>query len=112
MFFSALGLALVFFVLLLALLRLGEVSSSYRRLKIVIPETLDYDGLFDDLLREYTSRWELVRVKTTNMGTLIELSYDIYLRGGKAPKSFLDAIRCRNGNLNVSISSRNETELL
>ena len=112
------GIAALFFVimgalvLLLTMLRMGEVSSNYRRLKIVIPETMDYDGLFDDLFREHTSRWELVRVKTTNMGTLIELSYDVYMRGGKVPKSFLDAIRCRNGNLNVSISSRNEAELL
>ena len=112
------GIAALFFVimgalvLILSLLRMGEVSSNYRRLKIVIPETMDYDGLFDDLFRDHTSRWELVRVKTTNMGTLIELSYDVYMRGGKVPKSFLDAIRCRNGNLNVSISSRNETELL
>ena len=112
------GIAALFFVimgalvLILSLLRLGEISSNYRRLKIVIPETMDYDGLFDDLFREYTSRWELVRVKTTNMGTLIELSYDVYMRGGKVPKSFLDAIRCRNGNLNVSISRRNEAELL
>ena len=112
------GVAVLFFVimgalvLILSLLRLGEVSSSYRRLKIVIPEALDYDGLFDDLFREHTSRWELVRVKTTNMGTLIELSYDVYLRNGEVKKSFLDAIRCRNGNLNVSIARRNEAELL
>ena len=100
------------FVLLLALLRMGETSSSYRHLKITIPETLEYEGLFDDLFAKYTSRHELIRVKTTNMGTLYELSYDIYLKDGEVKKEFIDAIRCRNGNLNVVCGRRNELEML
>jgi hypothetical protein len=100
------------FVLLLSLLRMGEVSSSYRLLRITIPETLEYDGLFDDLFAKYTSRHELVKVKTTNMGTLYELSYDIYLKDGEVKKEFIDAIRCRNGNLNVSCGRQNDKEML
>ena len=100
------------FVLLLALLRMGETSSSYRHLKITIPETLEYEGLFDDLFAKYTSRHELTRVKTTNMGTLYELTYDIYLKDGEVKKEFIDAIRCRNGNLNVVCGRRNEIEML
>jgi hypothetical protein len=100
------------FVLLLSLLRMGEVSSSYRHLKITIPETLEYDGLFDDLFAKYTTRHELEKVKTTNMGTLYELSYDIYLKDGEVKKEFIDAIRCRNGNLNVSCGRMNDKEML
>lgn len=47
--------------------------------------------------------WELVRVKTTNMGSLYELRYHIVLNGTNIEKSFLDELRCRNGNLNISI---------
>ena len=90
------------FVLLLSLLRMGEVSSSYRHLKITIPETLEYDGLFDDLFAKYTRSCELERVKTSNMGTLYELSYRVVLREAQPSKEFLDELRCRNGNLNIS----------
>ena len=100
------------FVLLLSLLRVGEVSRSYRHLKITIPENLDYEGLFDDLFEKYTTRHELVKVKTTNMGTLYELSYDIHLKGGQVKKEFIDAIRCRNGNLNIICGRENEREML
>ena len=107
-FFAVMAL----FVVVLSLVRMGEVSSAYRHLKITIPETLDYEGLFDDLFAKYTSRHELVKVKTTNMGTLYELSYDIYLKDGEVKKSFIDAIRCRNGNLNVSCGRQNDREML
>ncbi len=105
-------LAMAVFVLLLGFFRLGETSSAYRILKITVPETVDYEGLFDDLFAQYTSRHELVKVKTSNMGTLCELSYDVYLKHGEVKKDFIDAIRCRNGNLNVSCSRRNDPEML
>ncbi len=112
------GVAAIFFlvmgvlVLTLRAARLGETSGSYRVLKITIPENLEYDGLFDDLFEKYTSRHELQRVKTTNMGTLFELSYEIYIKDSEVKKEFIDAIRCRNGNLNVSCGRRNEIEML
>lgn len=89
------------FVLLLTLAKFGERNSGSRMLKITIPETLDYDGLFDDLFDKYTSYHELVRVKTTNMGTLYELSYLINLKSDSGTKAFMDDLRCRNGNLNI-----------
>ncbi len=89
------------FVLALSLLRFGEGSESYRRLKITIPENLDYEDLFEDLFQKYTTDHTLVRVKTTNMGTLYELSYDIHLKSKGISKQFIDEIRCRNGNLNI-----------
>ena len=101
------GIAAVFFLVmavflvLLSLFRFGETAASRRQLKITIPENLDYDGLFDDIFEKYTSRHELVRVKTTNMGTLYELTYTINLKTPEVSKQFIDEIRCRNGNLNI-----------
>ena len=102
-----LGIAAVFVLVLAVVLvrrslfRFGETAASSRQLKITIPENLDYDGLFDDIFEKYTSRHELVRVKTTNMGTLYELTYTIKLKTPEVSKQFIDDIRCRNGNLNI-----------
>lgn len=82
-------------------LGLGQKDAGERLLKITIPEDLDYEGLFDDLFTQYTTSHTLVRVKTSNMGTLYELEYRITLRSKSIPKEFLDALRCRNGNLNI-----------
>lgn len=101
------GIAAVFylvmaaFLLLLTFFRFGEAASSQRQLKITIPENLDYDGLFDDIFDKYTSHHELVKVKTSNMGTLYELTYSINLKTSDVSKQFIDDIRCRNGNLNI-----------
>lgn len=100
-------LAAIFFVIiagviiLLTALKFGERNSAERILKITIPENLDYDGLFDDLFSQYTKEYSLERVKTTNMGTLYELQYHIVLKEKEVPKTFIDEIRCRNGNLNI-----------
>jgi hypothetical protein len=101
------GLAAVFFVvmgaftLLLTAVRFGGAAESERELKISVPENLDYEGLFDDLLAEYAETWSLEKVKTTNMGTLYELTYKVALKDQSRVKSFLDEIRCRNGNLTI-----------
>lgn len=88
-------------LLLLQVMRFGEQNSAERTLKITIPESLDYDGLFDDLFKTYTKSATLEKVKTSNMGTLFELQYRIILNGAEIPKPFLDEIRVRNGNLNI-----------
>ena len=101
------GLAALTFVIVSAVLMaltalgLGQKDGGERLLKITIPEDLDYEGLFDDLFTQYTTSHTLVRVKTSNMGTLYELEYRITLRSESIPKEFLDALRCRNGNLNI-----------
>ncbi len=87
--------------LLLTLTGFGAGAADERELKITIPENLDYDGLFDDLFRQYTRSAELDRVKTTNMGTLYELSYKVVLKDASGTKAFLDALRTRNGNLSI-----------
>lgn len=112
------GLAALFFlimgatVLLLGAVRFGEGSPACRQLKITIPENLDYEGLFDDLFEKYTISHELVRVKTTNMGTLYELSYDIRLKNPGISKAFLDDIRCRNGNLTVICGREKDKDMI
>jgi hypothetical protein len=74
-----------------------------KELKITIPESLDYSGIFDDLFLKYAEKTEPVNVKTTNMGSLYELRYHVSLRDKSEEKAFLDNLRCRNGNLNISI---------
>ena len=90
------------FLLILQRMRFGCGKENVREVKITIPESLDYEGLFDDLFREYTAEAELDRVKTTNMGTLYELDYRVILKDEHKTKAFLDELRCRNGNLNIS----------
>lgn len=103
-------LAAVFFVIIAAVLFLltklgfGTRRTDERLLRITIPENLNYDGLFDDLFARYTTAHTLERVKTANMGTLYELQYRVTLRDAQVPKAFLDALRCRNGNLNITCS--------
>lgn len=95
-------------MLLLTRLNFCGKTSSERMLKITIPENLDYEGIFDNLFEQYTSAHTLEKVKTSNMGTLYELQYRITLRTAGIPKEFLDALRCRNGNLNI-VCGREET---
>jgi hypothetical protein len=90
--------------LMLTRIRFGENSSDVRVLRITIPENLDYDGRFDDVFTKYTVETELNKVKTTNMGSLFELTYLIRLKSDSVPKAFMDELRCRNGNLNILIS--------
>ena len=87
--------------LLLSATPFGEQKKSEKELKIVIPENLDYTGIFDDLFAQYTTKAALIKVRTTNMGSLYELHYHIALRDIAKEKEFLDQIRCRNGNLNI-----------
>jgi hypothetical protein len=79
-----------------------QTKGAEKTLKVTIPEDLDYCNIFDDLFVDYTSSVELVNVKTTNMGSLYQLEYEIHLKDAKTEKRLLDEIRCRNGNLTVS----------
>jgi len=90
--------------LLLGSSPLARGGRNRRILRITIPENLDYDGLFDQVFGDYTTGAELDQVKTTNMGSLYELTYTIHLREAEAPKCFLDALRTLNGNLNIILS--------
>ena len=79
-----------------------------KTLHITIPESLEYENVFDDLLEEYTAKHQLSNVKTTNMGSLYKLTYDVTLKNFGKEKEFMDQIRCRNGNLEVSLSKQDK----
>lgn len=101
--------------ILYARLNFGERKDAAlsRVLRITMPEDLDYSGVFDDLFQTFTSEARLVSVKTTNLGSLNKLTYHIVLSDAGREKQFIDQLRCRNGNLEISSSIRaaNSTEL-
>lgn len=81
--------------------RFGEPKQTRKELRITVPESLDYTGLFDDLFAEFTKMYKLKQVKTTNMGSLFKLYYDIVLKEETREKEMIDQLRCRNGNLDI-----------
>lgn len=90
-------------VVILSKIMCKEQGLSERRLKIVIPENLDYEEVFDDIFEKYTNKVELKKVKTTNMGSMYELVYLVSMKKDQKEKSFMDEIRCRNGNMIVML---------
>lgn len=78
-------------------------ATNDKTLKITIPEDLNYGEVFDDLFKQYLMRCEVIAVKTSNMGSLYKLTYHITLKDQKQEKKFIDELRCRNGNLEISI---------
>lgn len=100
-------LCLLMFILHLA--NFGAKKTSQKLLKITIPENLDYEGAFDDIFQAYTTGYELKKVKTTDLGSLYELVYTITMENKTSQKELLDALRCRNGNLNITLSMCAET---
>ena len=86
-------------------LRMGE-RRGCRTLHITVPEDLDYTGVFDPVLERYASHYELKQVRTTNMGSLFKLTYDLTLRDPAREKAFLDDLRLRNGNLELSLAQQ------
>ena len=100
LFTALIGIAMLVF----AKLSLGEKKISRKILKITIPESLDYSDVFDDIIKTYTKSYRLNQVKTSNMGSLFKLSYEIVIADGSSEKEFIDKLRTRNGNLEISIS--------
>lgn len=84
----------------------GKKQDRYKTMHITIPEDLDYSGVFDKILQKYTTECELVQVKTTNMGSLFRLTYNLTLRSGDQEKEMIDKLRCRNGNLEITVSKQ------
>ena len=99
-------LTLVGSVILAALSVFGRFTEgAQKELRIVIPENIDYEGIFDEIFDEYTKKHTLVAVKTTNMGSLFKLKYNIIMKANKSEKAFIDALRVRNGNREINIST-------
>lgn len=91
-------------MLLLEVVNFGQMKHSMRQLTIVIPESLDYESIFDDIFSKAANHVELANVKTSDMGSLFKLKYIIQLNGRMTEKELIDALRTRNGNLEIAIS--------
>lgn len=92
--------------------RSGSETDLRKVLNITVPEDLDFSGAFDEILGKYTREYRLTRARTINMGTMVKLTYTIILRTGEEGKvkEMIDNIRCRNGNLEVSVADRTDDD--
>ncbi len=81
----------------------------YKTIRIAIPEDLDYSNIFDDIWEVYTDSCELVRVKSFNMGSMFRITYNITMKKNVSEKEMLDMIRCRNGNLEITLSKQDNS---
>ena len=81
----------------------GKRFSEEELLKVTIPESLEYSDVFDETFTRYLKSFEMVGVKTTGMGSLFKLSYKIVLKNKSEEKAFIDELRTKNGNLEISI---------
>jgi hypothetical protein len=99
--------ACLFVVIMLAVLlvlnavHFAESKEVKKQLKITIPETLNYTNTFDDIFDKYLTSRTLKKVRTTNMGTMFELTYNVNMKNDIDEKNFIDELRTRNGNLNI-----------
>jgi len=88
----------------------GFSKSMPMKLKIIIPEDMNFTGLFDDILLQYTKGYKLIRVKTCDFGTMYELCYNVKINEKADQKAFIDKLRTRNGNLNILLTMRDNEE--
>ena len=95
---------LCLFMLVISKINFAKPKTTAKQLRITIPESLDYEGVFDEILAKYTSDYSLVRVRTTDLGSLYELTYSVNMLKDANEKEFIDEIRCRNGNLNIILA--------
>jgi hypothetical protein len=104
------GFALLFVVIICAAqllylqLGVGNTSVAEKTLRITIPEDLDYTGVFDDIFEKYARGVQLLNVKTTDMGSMFRMTYNLKLKDIKKEKEFVDELRCRNGNMEIFLS--------
>ncbi|WP_454055320.1 DUF4956 domain-containing protein [Clostridium sp. Marseille-Q7071] len=104
------GYGVIFTTILCALMIILSVTNfvapkgSAMQLKITVPEDLNYERVFEEVLDKYTTSYDIQKVKTRDFGALFELNYMIYLKPNVNQKKFLDELRCRNGNLNITLT--------
>ena len=110
-FGGAVTLLLCLTLILLSKLGFGAVKSTEKRLRVTIPEDMNFQGAFDDVFEKYTSKCKLQKVRTSNLGTLFELTYHFTMKDEKAEKEFMDELRSRNGNLNIMIYTKESNEI-
>ena len=97
------GLALCACVVLLEICRYGRPQGNEKILKITIPENLDFQNAFDSVFQKFTLSSKLRKIKTVDLGSLYELHYTIIMKDGVNEKDFIDELRCRNGNMNITL---------
>lgn len=108
------GIAILFVIamevvnLLITFSKFGEKSNLSRSLKITIPESLDYTAVFDDIFEKYTKSFDVISVKTSNMGSLFKLEYNIILKEKNVEKNMIDELRVRNGNLEITCGHKTD----
>ena len=90
-------------IVILSKTKFGEKNNDEKRLKIVLPEELDYNEIFNDIFENYTKSCKTEKVKTINMGSMYELTYNVVLKDQSKEKEFIDKLRVRNGNLAISM---------
>lgn len=102
--FGAIAVGMILLLLvILSVFGLDRLGGRGKRLRILIPESLDYSDVFDPILKKYCRGFHLNRVKTQDYGTLLELDYNIVMKNNRQEKLMLDELRTRNGNLNISL---------
>lgn len=89
------------FYLVLDYSSFGNQSENKRVLTITMPEDLNFSNAFDEILDKYTNKYELIFIKTTNMGSMYKIKYDIEIKDAKFERELIDDIRCVNGNLDI-----------
>ena len=87
----------------LSITNFADKNAGKRQLRITIPENLNYTHAFDGIFDNFLSSKELTKVKTTNMGTMFELTYIIEMNKDINEKEFIDSLRVVNGNLNITL---------
>ncbi|MBO6115231.1 MAG: DUF4956 domain-containing protein [Lachnospiraceae bacterium] len=108
------GVAVVFTLIMCVVVLVYEaigfgkcnMSTLQKTINITVPEDLDYSEIFDEVWDKYVSKVEMIRVKTTNLGSLNKLTYNITLKEKNTEKKLIDDLRCRNGNLEISMSAQ------
>ena len=100
-FAAIFAVVIILVLIVLSVSNFGDMASGNRQLKITIPENLNYTDAFNEVFDSYTTNSQLRKVKTTNMGTLFELTYTVALKKDANEKNFIDALRVKNGNLNI-----------
>jgi len=103
-FASIITIIVCLVIFLLSAISLFDSDQKERILKVTVPENLDYTSMFNEIFEKYTKSAVLDQVKTTNMGSLFDLSYRIVLNQEINEKEFIDEIRIKNGNLKVILS--------
>ena len=103
--YGAIFVAILCVIMILAeKFKFFEKKQAQKVLKITIPENLNYQGAFDEILKKYTKKYSLTRIKTTDLGSLFELNYNVIMLHDEDEQEFINELRCRNGNLNIILA--------